>query len=78
MNGKSWREADWLDHLLELFASAPTMLASQLNELRKSSPNGRPIQRLMLAVLADALACFLGGRRGSSVQSARPSARRSQ
>jgi hypothetical protein len=42
-----------------LFAG-DVLLASQLNEMRKSVPASyRPLQGLMIAVLADALDCFV-------------------
>ena len=47
------------DHLSDLLAS-DAMLASQFFGLRKSvDPSHRSVQRLMLAVLIDALDCFL-------------------
>ena len=58
-----WRgrvfEAEPIDRLSDLFAS-DTILSSQFFGLRRSvSPTYRPIQRLMLATLADAMDCFL-------------------
>src|ERR1700691_6292606 len=50
-------DAEPLDRLSELFAS-DLMLASQFFGLRKSAPSRRPVQRLMLAILIDALDCF--------------------
>jgi hypothetical protein len=51
------------DHLSDLFAS-DAMLASQFVALRKSvDPSWRPIQKLMLAVLLDAIdSLFVAGR----------------
>jgi hypothetical protein len=52
-------EAEPLDRLSDLFAS-DSILCSQFYGLRRAvSPTYRPIQRLMLAILADALDCFL-------------------
>jgi hypothetical protein len=51
-------DAEPLDHLFDLFAS-DTLLASQFFGLRKASPSGWPIQRLLLAVLSDAIDCFI-------------------
>jgi hypothetical protein len=51
-------EAEPLDRLFDLFASSDAILASQFFGLRKSAPSRRPIQRLMLAILVDALDCF--------------------
>jgi hypothetical protein len=51
-------DADPLARLWQLFASE-TILASQFNALRKAAPGNRPIQRLMIAVLGDAVDCFL-------------------
>jgi hypothetical protein len=64
-------DAEPLDWLRELFAG-DTMLASQLYDLRKSAPSARPIQRLMLAVLGDAIDCLLS----ESLYAAYPSSAR--
>ena len=58
-----WRgrvfEAEPIDRLADLFAG-DAILSSQFFGLRRSvSPTYRPIQRLMLATLADAMNCFL-------------------
>ena len=50
-------EPEPLDRLSDLFAS-DAILASQFFGLRKSAPSWRPLQRLMLAVLADGLDCL--------------------
>jgi hypothetical protein len=49
-----------------------TILASQFFNLRKAAPSARPIQRLMLAVLGDAIDCFFN----EGLYSAHPSTRR--
>ncbi len=62
-------DAEPLERLSHLFA-ADTLLASQFFDMRRSASGRHPLQRLMLAVLADALDCYRYGA------SAHPQSRR--
>jgi hypothetical protein len=57
---------------LRIFSNGDSLLASQYAYLHKASPSTRPIPRLMLAVLGDAIDCFFS----ESLYSAYPTSRR--
>jgi len=57
---------------LRSFSNGDSLLASQYAYLHKSAPSTRPILRLMLAVLGDAIDCFFS----ESLYSAYPTSRR--